>query len=65
MRKTPDIADDALEAAKKQARRPLASRDVTPVVSEPKAIYGLRPFAPGGHIVTNEFIDKLREATTY
>jgi len=30
-------------------------------VKEPKAVYGFRPFASRGGIVTNELIDKLRE----
>jgi hypothetical protein len=36
-----------------------------PPRSEPKAIFGLRPFAPRGGIVTNELIDKLREDDAY
>jgi|HubBroStandDraft_6_1064221.scaffolds.fasta_scaffold71396_2 hypothetical protein len=30
-------------------------------VREPRAIYGLRPFAPRGGVVTNELIDNLRD----
>jgi hypothetical protein len=80
MRTTLDIADDVLQAAKERARRErktigemisdLARRALTsppepPSVNEPEAIYGLRPFAPRGGIVTNELIDKLREDDAY
>ena len=34
-------------------------------VKEPEAVYGLRPFAPRGGIVTNELIDKLRDDDVY
>lgn len=75
MRTTLDIADDVLQAAKERARReqkttghvvsellrqaltaPQPSR-----VREPKAVYGFKPFAPRGGIVTNELIDRLRD----
>lgn len=80
MRTTLDIADDVLQAAKERAHREkktigemiseLARRALTsppgPVsVNEPKAVYGIRPFAPRGGIVTNELIDKLREDDAY
>jgi hypothetical protein len=80
MRTTLEIADDVLQAAKERARREkktigemiseLARRGLTasqgaPSVKEPKAVYGLRPFAPRGWIITNELIDKLREDDTY
>ena len=80
MRTTLGIADDVLQAAKERARRErktigemisdLARRALTsppepPSVKEPEAIYGLRPFAPRGGIVTNELIDKLREDDAY
>jgi len=80
MRTTLDIADDVLQAAKERARREkktlgeiiseLARRALmTPreslVVQEPKAVFGLRPFAPRGGIVTNELIGKLREDDVY
>jgi len=80
MRTTLDIADDVLQAAKERARRErktigemisdLARRALTsppepPSVKEPEAIYGLRPFAPRGGIVTNKLIDKLREDDAY
>lgn len=80
MRTTLDIADDVLQAAKERAQREkktigatiseLARRALTapaaPLsVKEPKAIYGLRPFAPRGGIVTNQIIDKLREDDAY
>jgi hypothetical protein len=75
MRTTLDIADDVLQAAKERAKRErktigemiseLARRALTtpqePLsAKEPKAVYGLRPFARRGGIVTNELIDKLR-----
>ena len=80
MRTTLDIADDVLQAARERAQREkktlgemiseLARRALmTPAepqgVKEPKAIYGLRPFAPRGGIVTNELIDKLRDDDAY
>ncbi|MDB6089344.1 MAG: hypothetical protein JWN85_2128 [Gammaproteobacteria bacterium] len=80
MRTTLDIDDDVLQAAKERAQREkktigemiseLARRALTsprePLsVKEPKAIYGLRPFAPRGGIVTNGLIDKLREDDAY
>jgi hypothetical protein len=80
MRTTLDIADDVLQAAKERAQREkktvgeviseLARRALNgpieaPSVKEPKAIYGLRPFARRGGIVTNELIDKLREDDAY
>jgi hypothetical protein len=80
MRTTLDIADDVLQAAKERAQREkktigemisdLARRALTTPpdpssAGEPKAIFGLRPFAPRGGIVTNELIDKLREDDAY
>lgn len=80
MRTTLDIADDVLQAAKERARHEkktlgamiseLARRALTTPrgsfpASEPKAVHGLRPFAPRGAIVTDELIDKLREDDTY
>ncbi len=80
MRTTLDIADDVLQAAKERARRErktvgqtiseLARRALTAplqsaVVKEPKAVYGLRPFASRGGLVTNELIDKLGEDDAY
>ena len=80
MRTTLDIADDVLQAARERAqrerktigemisdlaRRALTSPPEPPSVKEPKTIYGLRPFAPRGGIVTNELIDKLREDDPY
>lgn len=80
MRTTLDIADDVLQAAKERARHEsktvgqviseLARRALTTpsdagAVREPKAVYGVRPFASGGRVVTNGLIDKLREEDTY
>ena len=80
MRTTLDIADDVLQAAKERAQREkktigemiseLARRALmTPPepssVKEPAAVYGLRPFARRGGIVTNELINNLREDDSY
>ncbi len=79
MRTTLDIADDVLQAAKERARRErktvgqtiseLARRALTaPLereVKEPKAVYGLRPFASRGGLVTDELIDRLGEDDAY
>lgn len=77
MRTTLDIADDVLQAAKERAKRErktvgemlseLARRALTAPhdpprgVGEPAPIYGLKPFARRGGLVTNELIDKLRD----
>jgi hypothetical protein len=34
-------------------------------VGEPRAVYGIRPFARRGNLVTNEMIDRLREDDAY
>jgi hypothetical protein len=80
MRTTLDIADDVLQAAKERAKRErktigemiseLARRALTtphePLsVKEPKALYGLKPFARRGGIVTNDLIDKFRDEDAY
>jgi hypothetical protein len=80
MRTTLDIADDVLQAARERAQRErktigemiseLARRALMtpsgPVsVKEPKAVYGIRPFASRGGIVTNELIDRLSEDDAY
>jgi len=80
MRTTLDIEDDVLHAARERAQREkrsigeviseLARRALTAMpeplsVKEPKPVYGLRPFARRGGIVTNELIDKLREDDAY
>jgi hypothetical protein len=80
MRTTLDIADDVLQAAKERARRErktvgemisdLARRALMspsdPLsVQEPTAVYGIKPFARRGGIVTNELIDKLRDDNAY
>ena len=80
MRTTLDIADDVLQAAKERARyerktvgqmiselarRALTTPPETGAVREPKAVYGVRPFASRGRLVTNEQIDKLREDDVY
>jgi hypothetical protein len=48
------------------ARRALTAPHGSPAadagsVREPKAVYGLRPFARRGGVVTNELIDNLRD----
>ncbi|HEX4266331.1 MAG TPA: hypothetical protein VHY36_00475 [Steroidobacteraceae bacterium] len=79
MRTTLDIADDVLQAARERARyekktvgqviSELARRALTTprdvAAREPKAVYGLRPFAPGGNVITNALLDKLREDDAY
>ncbi len=80
MRTTLDIDEDVLQAAKEIARREkktagavvsmLARSALTaprgvPTASEPRAVYGFRPFAARGGIVTNELIDSLREDDAY
>lgn len=79
MRTTLDIEDDVLFAAKDLARREkktagqiisaLARKGLagaeTSAAREPKAIYGFRPFAKDGRVVSNELINKLREDGEY
>ena len=79
MRTTLDIADDVLFAAKERAKRErktagqviseLVRQALTapepPIVREPKAVHGLRPFARRGSVVTNELIDQLRKDDAY
>lgn len=75
MRTTLDIADDVLAAARELARRErrtigdvvsnLLRRALTApppltAIRGPKAIYGVRPFARRGGVVTNDLIDQLR-----
>ena len=72
MRTTLDIADDVLQAAKERAQR--EKKTIGEMISDlarralmapQEAVYGLRPFAPRGGIVTNELIHKLREDDAY
>jgi hypothetical protein len=80
MRTTLDIDEDVLQAAKEIARREkktagqvvsmLARSALTAprgvqTADEPRPVYGFRPFAPRGAIVTNELIDSLREDVVY
>ena len=82
MRTTLDIDDDVLHAAKERARREnrtageviseLARAALTAPTapaqkaSEPRAVYGIRPFPKrGGAVVTNELVNKLREGDAY
>ena len=80
MRTTLDIDEDVLQAAKEIARREkktagqvvsmLARSALTAprgvqAAREPRAVYGFRPFAARGAIVTNELIDSLREDVAY
>lgn len=74
MRTTLDIADDVLQAARERARREgstvgevvsdLLRQALTApahgAVREPKPVYGLKPFARRGGVVTNDLIDQLR-----
>ena len=80
MRTTLDIADDVLQAAKERARRErktagqvlseLARQSlISPVseasVREPKAVYGFKPFASRGGLVTDQLINTLRDDDAY
>ncbi|MET1083152.1 MAG: CopG family transcriptional regulator [Burkholderiales bacterium] len=80
MRTTLDIDEDVLQAAKEIARREkktagqvismLARSALTAPCGaqsarESRAVYGFRPFASRGAIVTNELIDSLREDDAY
>ena len=79
MRTTLDIEEDVLFAAKDLARREkktagqviseLARKGLAgsggPRTSEPKALYGFRPFPREDRIVSNELINKLREDGEY
>lgn len=79
MRTTLDIADDVLQAAKERARREqktagevvseLLRQALTATqpsaVREPKAVYGFKPFARRGGLVTNALIDLLRDDDVY
>ena len=79
MRTTLDIEEDVLFAAKDLARREkktagqiisaLARKGLTgateSTAGQPKATYGFRPFPKEGRIVSNEFINKLREDGEY
>lgn len=79
MRTTLDIDDDVLQAAKERARheQKTAGQVVSELlrqaltaprpyeVREPKAVYGFKPFASRGGIVTNDLIDELRNDDAY
>ena len=52
-----DLARTALTA-------PVSSAKATKA-SEPRSHYGIRPFPRRGNLVTNEFIDKLRQDDAY
>jgi hypothetical protein len=80
VRTTLDIADDVMQAARERAKRErktigqmiseLARRALlTPQeptgVKEPNEVYGIKPFARRGGIVTNQLINKLRDEDAY
>lgn len=81
MRTTLDIADDVLLAAKERARREkktageviseLVRQALTAPaqnpssVREPQPVYGFKPFAPRGSVVTNDIIERLRSDDAY
>ncbi len=75
MRTTLDIDDDVLNAAKERARREhktagqvvsellrqaLTAPQQPLAVNEAVAVYGVRPFAPRGTMISNNLIDQLR-----
>lgn len=76
MRTTLEIDDDLLDAAKDLARRrgTTAGRVVSELmrqaltgatakeVGEPKAVYGFRAFGKRGGVVTDETVERLRDA---
>ncbi len=76
MRTTLDIDQEVLDAIKEIARRngetagqvvsellrrALTQSVVAMSVREPKATYGFRPFPAGGRVVSNTYVDKLRD----
>lgn len=56
-----EVISDLARIALTAPRQPVAAGKV----SEPRAVYGIRPFARRGNLVTNEMIDKLREEDAY
>lgn len=80
MRTTLDIDDDVLQAAKERARREqktagqivsellrqaLTAAPARSTVRESPAVFGVRPFAHRGTIITNDLIDQLRSDDAY
>lgn len=80
MRTTLDIDEDILNAARERAKRErktigqvvsellreaLTAPRRAGQVSESRPVYGFQPFAPQGHVVTNELIDQLRGDDAY
>ena len=79
MRTTLNIDDDVLLAAKNLARhenktagqiisrlaRTGLASDTTPAAPQPRAVCGFRPFPKEERIVSNDLINKLREAGEY
>ena len=55
------------EVISELARAALTAPPPAPVAKagEPRALYGIRPFARRGKLVTNELIDRLREEDAY
>ncbi|GAA4413039.1 hypothetical protein [Quisquiliibacterium transsilvanicum] len=77
MRTTLDIDNEVLAAAKELARcerktagqvlselarRALTGSDIAHKAEEPVSVYGFRPFAARGPLVTNDAIDRLRDS---
>ena len=80
MRTTIDIDDDVLHAAKERARREhktagqvvsellrlaLTAPPQSLAVKEAVAVYGVRPFAPRGTLISNDRIDQLSNDDAY
>ena len=74
MRTTLDLADDVLLAAKELAKRQkrtageviselarIGLRGPANTLAEPASFYGFVPIASNGKIVTNEYINQLRD----
>ena len=53
-------AGQVISALVRQALTQTAKSGV-PVANEPEAVYGFRPFASRGSVVSNELVDRLRD----
>ena len=53
-------AGQVISALVRQALTQTAKSGVQ-VANEPEAVYGFRPFAPRGSVVSNELVDRLRD----
>ena len=60
----PDEHRTAGEVVSELLRQALTAADAA-AAREPRAVYGFRPFARRGAVVTNELIDQLRNEDAY